>query len=273
MSHEPKERTFWFRGNAVAFGGRITSPVCENLDAQGASVLPPTGGFASATAGPFDHRGIVSFERATSTVSGRTAEHDGVTTRDTLITVAVENLNVLDVVTADRVVARMTSKHPEGGDEPEMLPFGSYFENLRIGGHPIELRPYPDLVGHGRYSDLASAWSERFLDARNEPVSLGKRSGLTMEKWAPGSPSPVFEDRLLLAPLFDGGSKDGYAPVGCKMRGTNGIHVPGFGTVYIGEYLISRFSRRLTMLRIELGCPVKGTIVAAHGDGNGHDYP
>lgn len=31
MSHEPKERTFWFRGNAVAFGGRITSPVCEKI--------------------------------------------------------------------------------------------------------------------------------------------------------------------------------------------------------------------------------------------------
>ncbi len=273
MSHKPRERTFWFRGNAVAFGGRITSPVCECLDAQGASVLPPTGGFASATAGPFDHRGIVSFERASSTVSGRTAEHDGVATHDTLVTAVVEGLNVLDMVTADRVVARMTSTHSEEENEPQMLPFGSYFENLRIGGHPIELRPYPDLVHHGRYTDVASTCSDRFLDGQGRPVSLGKASELRMEKWSPGAPSPVFEDRLLLAPLFDAGNRNGYAPPGCEMRGANGIHVPGFGTVYFGEYLISRFSRRLTMLRIELGCPVEGTIVAASGDGNGHLYP
>lgn len=273
MSHKPRERMFWYRGNAMAFGGRITSPVCESLDAQGSSVLPPTGGFASATAGPFDHRGIVSIERATSTVSGRSAEHDGIATRDTLVTVAVEGLNVLDVVTADRVVARMTSKHPEGDGEPEMLPFGSYFENLRIGGHPIELTPYPDLVRNGRYRDVASTCSDRFIDAQGTPVSLEEGGELRTDEWTPGAPSPVFEDRLLLAPLFDAGSKNGYAPVGCEMRGANVIHVPGFGTIYLGEYLISRYSRRLTMLRIELGCPVEGTIVAANGGINGSDYP
>lgn len=273
MSHKPSERMFWFHGNAVAFGGQITSPVCETLDAQGSSVLPPTGGFASATAGPFDYRGIVSFERVSSVVTGRTAEHNGVATRDTLVTSVVEGFNVLDVVTADRVVARMTSTHSEKDDEPQMLPFGSYFENLRIGGHPVELKPYPDLVRHGRYTDVASKCSDRFLDGQGNPVSLGKGSKLRMGKWSPGAPSPVFEDQLLLAPLFDAGTRNGYAPPGCEMRGANGIHVPGFGTVYLGEYLISRFSRRLTMLRIELGCPVEGTIVAAHGGINGNDYP
>lgn len=273
MSHQPRERVFWYHGNAVAFGGRITSPVCESLDAQGSSVLPPTGGFASATAGPFDHRGIVSFERATSTVSGRAAEHDGIATRDTLVTVAVEGLNVLDVVTADRVVARITSKHPEGEGEPEMLPFGSYFENLRIGRRPIELTPYPDLVRHGRYRDVASTCSDRFVDAKGSPVSLGKGRELRMDEWTPGAPSPVFEDRLLLAPLFDAASKNGYAPIGCEMRGANGIDVPGLGTVYFGEYLISRSSRRLTTLRIELGCPVEGTIVVANAEINGNTYP
>lgn len=272
MSHQPRERMFWFRGNAVAFGGRITSPVCESLDAQGASVLPPTGGFASATVGSFNYKNIVAFERASSTVAGRITEHDGRRTYDTQVTVAVEGLNVLDMVTADRIAARLTSSHTEDDADPQMLPIGSHFENLRIGGVELKLTSYPELTRHGHFAELTEKCEGRFIDAQGNPMKLEDRPEPGTKRWTPGEPSPIFQDRLLLAPLFDAADERRY-PAGVDAGGGPGIHVPGFGTIYFGEYLVSRFSRRLNMLRIELGCPVEGTIVLASGENNGHEYP
>lgn len=273
MSHQPEARMFWFRGNAVALGGQLVSPVCETLDAQGSSVLPPTGGFASASVDRFNFKNIVSFERASSTVAGRVSEHDGRKTYDTQVTVAIEGLNVLDMVTADRVVARLTSTHPHESNDPEMLPIGSYFENLRIAGIPIEARPHVELLRAGRYIEVSKVCAESFPGAPDERESPKTPSVSPMPDWKPGAPSPVFDDRFLLAPLFDAGDEKVRSTVGAAAGDPRGIHVPGFGTIYIGEYLISRFSRRLTMLRIELGCPVKGTIVAASEEIDGHDYP
>lgn len=95
MSHKENERMFWFRGSTMAVGGRIVSPVCENIDAQAASVLPPTGGFAAASVGGFNYKNIIRFDRATSTVSGQKVEHgknaigERIKTGDTLVTVAI----------------------------------------------------------------------------------------------------------------------------------------------------------------------------------------
>ena len=158
MSHKANERMFWFRGSAMVVAGRIESPVCDNIDAQGACVLPPTGGFSAASVERFDYRNIIRFERATSTVSGQRVQHGEETAGETLVTVAIEGLNVLDVITADRVVARMTSRHVKGERDrlpnPRILPFGSHFENLRIGGIPVELTPYAELVCEGDHDAL-----------------------------------------------------------------------------------------------------------------------
>lgn len=273
MSHQPRERTFWFRGNAVAFGGQIESPVCETLDAQGSSVLPPTGGFASTTVGGFNYKNIVAFERVSSTVAGRVTEHDGERTYDTQVTVAVEGLNVLDMVTADRVVARLTSTHPEEKNEPQMLPIGSYFENLRIAGVEIEMALHPELARSADYAALTAICAEQFRDIPGNPQDLENRPDTGVRPWKSGQPSPIFEDRLLLAPLFEAAERRSYPPAGAKAVEGHGIDIPGFGTIYLGEYLISRDSRRLTMVRIDLGCPVEGTIVVAYGGINGNLHP
>jgi hypothetical protein len=266
MSHNTNERMFWFRGSTMALGGRIVSPVCENIDAQAASVLPPTGGFAAASVGEFNYKNIIRFDRATSTVSGQKVEHGknaiGETnkTGDTLVTVAIEGLNILDVITADRVVARMTSSHAIDTSEPGAVPFGSYFENLRIGGIPIKLRPYRELVCEGTYQALTApphcANSFPFIDVNG------------MSK-----PLPAERDKVLMAPLFNVDRGRAAAVVGSTKSGVHGIRIPGFGTVYFGEYLITRASRRLTMLRVELGCPITGSIVCANVDTNGHWDP
>jgi hypothetical protein len=268
MSHDKDERRFWFRGSTMAVGGQITSPIRESIEPQGACVLSPGGGYASAAVENFNFRNIVRFERVTSILSGQKVRHDGGLAGETLVTTAIEGLNILDVITADRVVARITSQHKENERESEILPFGSQFENLRIGGIPIELESYPELLGGGRYKEIthsSRSGSFPFIDANGNPIKTEE----PQEQKESRFPS----DRTLLAPLFRLDKKKGVVPVGCRTKGQHGILVPGFGIVYLGEYLITRDSRQLTMLRIELGCPISGSIVCANAIGNGHWDP
>jgi hypothetical protein len=39
------------------------------------------------------------------------------------------------------------------------------------------------------------------------------------------------------------------------------------GRIYLAEFLVSRTSHRLTMLRVELGCPVRGSFDACAVEG------
>jgi hypothetical protein len=49
--------------------------------------------------------------------------------------------------------------------------------------------------------------------------------------------------------------------------------VPNFGKIYFGELYITGDSRRLTMVRFQLGSPYGGEVVAAEGESNGSHFP
>ena len=51
------------------------------------------------------------------------------------------------------------------------------------------------------------------------------------------------------------------------------IHLPDFGTVYLGQLFVYQYSRQLLMLRVDLGCPVKGGVQTAGGKSGGNPYP
>ena len=47
------------------------------------------------------------------------------------------------------------------------------------------------------------------------------------------------------------------------------VRVPGFGKIVFGELLLTALSRRLTLLRLELGSPEGGDVAAAEVESNG----
>ena len=92
--------------------------------------------------------GDLSYEAAHTQVAGNRETkpgHDGYTT---LVTSVVEGLNILDVVTADLVVAQISTDHPLVGYVPSITFLGTRFENLRIAGHKVdELEMCLDIFG------------------------------------------------------------------------------------------------------------------------------
>lgn len=253
----PSDRRYLFSADAVALGGRIDHPFCDVIESQASAVVPIAGGYGTARVGKFHFRDLVSFDSATSTVSGSELEEHGTSILQTLSTVVVEGLNVANVVTADAVVARLVSSYDRQTRKREIHPIGSHFVNLRIAGTRID-PPH-------RKSSFASSETQPGPAAVDPSV---RDPGVAAAR-----------EQRTLSYLFDvhvdhkRPEHDGKLPPGCGNRGDGGIRVPGFGTVFLGEYIATRESARLSMLRIEMGCPVKGTVTTNIVRGGGSDYP
>ena len=90
---------------------------------------------------------VFSYSAAHTQVSGhRSKKHPDRFV--TLATSTVENLNVLNVVTADRVVAQISTTHRPGQYSPDVTFLGTHFENLRIARHKTE--PFVNLDFAGK---------------------------------------------------------------------------------------------------------------------------
>lgn len=250
---------FLYHAEAAAATGQLTLPHQELIEVPASVSVPVNGGHARSTVENFNHRDIISFRKAEVHVVGSYSRKDGA--HGALASASIEGVNILNMVTCDRVVLRLTSKHPEDGSEASFIPLGSRFENLRIAGHPIEVDMATDLfTQHSTWSKLSHAFEhdERFR---------AEISRLSMVP-AHGAHLPQSKGTLgvTLARNLDN------LPAGLT-RSDHGIYVPHFGTVYLGEYFVSPHSHRLLMLHVDLGCAVEGCGGIGSGQTNGSIYP
>lgn len=133
-----------FNADAFAFSADIQAPIQREIDKQAFVKLPAAGGYDYKPAEPRRIDGIVSHRGGYAQVGGHT-NADG--TAITLATAVVEGLNILDVLTCDRVVAQITTEHAPGNLVPSVSFLGTRFDNLRIAGQEIEVEPYHDILG------------------------------------------------------------------------------------------------------------------------------
>lgn len=121
-----------YHAEAVAISGEMQTVV-----QPGPSItLPPPGGSLSDQANTYKFRDLISFSSAQTNVAGAAT----IAARRTTATSVVENLNILGVLTADRIVAQISIEYPRGGKgEPAITLLGTSFVNVRIAGSPIEI--------------------------------------------------------------------------------------------------------------------------------------
>ena len=263
MDDKKRSKRYLHQANAIAAWGHITRPLCEPIPTQAALSLPVTGGYGSARVDGFRFREILSFGAAYTEVAG--SEHGPDGPFDTLSLCAVEKLNISDVVTCDRLVARISSRRDMGKAEPEIVTVGSRFERLRIGNHFFEELD----LGAGAVCECQTwdALSKAFQDGkRRELLGQSLMAAPNGDRVAPpdGNKMP-YKIGLSLAPTCGRASSIKEVPWS--------IAVPQFGTVYLGEMFISQYSRQLVMLRVEMGCPLAGGTGTGGSSGGGDTYP
>ncbi len=149
--------SYYFHAEAHALTGHLVLPFKEEIKKQAFVKLEgrladlsdeerAQHNYFSQNAENFRLEGIISYAAAHTQVSGHASEkHPGASV--TLATSVVEDLNVLNVVTADRVVAQISTTHYPGVHAPEVTFLGTHFENLRIARHSAVPYLRLDLVG------------------------------------------------------------------------------------------------------------------------------
>ena len=275
-------RVHYYHADASAVGGSLTRPVNEVVPLQASLSLSPAGGHATASANgaDFPFPQIIKFDTAYTLVSGSLSpkpDHGWTT----VVTAVVEGLNVLNVVTADRIVAQMSTDHPLQGYDPTVTFLGTEIDGLKIGGCAVDLdldlsicdqdKPYPKApcIADKKFLAKAADLYRQMNDPANLPPWVTDR---TIPDW--------IKQRY----VWNNAQVAAKGSVVCSIvKGTNGqfggrpfgnvCDVPNFGRVFLGELLVDCKSYRLTMIRLELGCLADGDVTFSSANINGHTQP
>jgi hypothetical protein len=258
MSETAIRKTYHYNAHGHGLSAQFERPVQRLIEVQAATSLPTTGGHGNSRVNKFKFEEFLAFEAAYSHVSGSQNKKDMSYT--TLVTTTVEGLNILDVVTADRVVARLSSQHPAEHKEPHIVFWGSKFENLRIAGCPVEME-----LNHDLFLRL-----DTFEAIRKEFETDGEFRKMAEDPYQSGQPQKLTDAHgVLLCSLVKNMKTN--CP-GVKREG-HAFVVPQFGKVFVGEILAKHGTRTLTMLRLEMGSPVSGGANIAEAIVNGNTWP
>jgi hypothetical protein len=271
-------RRYIFRGHASGVSAHIRRPETRLLPVQGCSSLPVIGGLSESNVGPRLQEDWISFDAVATSARGDYVDPaQGVATTtgevpfdvpptQTTVKSEVRGLTILGRVHVAHAAVGLISKSAVGQGEPVIRLEGNVLEGVRIDD-----------------SRLAITLAEDFYQVCDTKDKLAKAHAAGM---AP-------HHAHLLLPL-DGSARP--ATTFPEVKGTvkctivkeirwdgdphptatihgHVVKVPNFGKIYFGELYVTGDSRRLTMVRFQLGSPQGGEVVAAEGETNGGGWP
>jgi len=271
-----------YYAEASVLEGHLRLPLEQEIKPQAYAKLPGQGGYFNQNLENYNLGKVISIRSAHTQVAGNLdpKQDQG---WSTLVTTVVEGLNVLEVLTADRVVGQIAVGHPLVGYVPSISFLGTRFENLRIAGRPVTLDLNLDVLGPRPSSDTSYTQDtgvkasvkkqyDHILAQKDLPADLHQRYNQLSSTL--GTPAEV-ECSLV-------NQADGDYPGHCF---GHVIKVPGFGTITLAKLRVhhedfksgtsvpEKTTVHLTMIDMKLGCAIEGTPQVSALSTNGGTRP
>ena len=271
------DRSHSYYADAEVLSANLVQPLEHEIKRQAYVKLPKDGQYQFKRAEAFRLEGIISYESGYTQVAGHRSAKPG-HGFTTLTTAVVEGLNVLDVVTADRVVGQISTEHPLDGQVPSVTFLGTRFDNLRIGGHKVDVDRNLEILGPKPANDQ-SYFDDPAVMSRFSQQYTDLRSARSFPEWADEQyrwdAAEVQRRGRAQCSLVNGvagapGNSFGHV-----------IDVPHFGKIFLAELTVNREKARsgvkepdkytfhLAMVRLELGCLAQGSAQFSVMDSNG----
>ena len=279
---ETNGRTHTYHAEAALLEGHLTLPLVQAIKPQAFAKLRDEGGYISQRLKDYRLESVISIRSGYTQVAGNRDVKPG-RGWATLVTSVVEGLNVLDVLTADRVVCQISTEHPLVGYVPSVSFLGTRFENLRISGHPVDLKMALDIVGSKPADDVSYGSEQGFIDRVSAQYeNIRKHADLPpelRERYNQLS-STLGKAEAVECSLVN--HADGGYPGHCF---GHVINVPNFGRITLGKLTVhhedfktgtnipEKTTVRLTMIDLKLGCAIAGPMVVGTGTTNGGSRP
>ncbi|MGA8431058.1 MAG: hypothetical protein WB729_14640 [Candidatus Sulfotelmatobacter sp.] len=279
------QRNFDYYADANVFEAKVNLPVKLNTDDQNFSKISgaqPQNIVHTVAPLSADQR-YFSYTCAYSELSAQydTANQGYQTTATGVVT----GLNILNVLTADKVVGQISTFYPEGDAVPTVSFLGTQFQNLCIHGQPLVPNQNLGIFGakpanDGSYFDDAAALSQisaqYYAIVSNPALPASLKSHYS---WTPATANTTNKLKCSLANSVSG------VPSTDSTCG-NVIVMPGFGEIFLEQVELTRtadpdspdgydYMFSLEMIRIELQGIGSGTIriVALDTNGSGSTGP
>jgi hypothetical protein len=269
-----------YYAEADVLSADLQQPLRDVIKPRAYVELSKKGHYQFKKADPFRFEGILSYEGGYTQVAGHPSSK--IAGFSTLATSVLEDLNVLDVVTADRVVAQISTVHPAygTGQVPSVTFLGTRFDNLRIGGHKVEVDRCLDILGP-KPADDESYFENgdvlgRIAQQYDRIAIAAELPDWASAEYPKGRPA-LNGNGTLKCSLIN------------RVAGAPGlsfghvIDLPHFGKIFLGELRVERepgdpasgtydaYKFHLTMIRLKMGCIGEGTtnITTAETNGQG----
>jgi hypothetical protein len=269
-----------FIGHATGVAAHIRRPEDQIMKVHAASAIPETGGHCENSVGKTTLGKWVSFDSAETSVRGdyvNAAEAVAMTRgelpfdggeAETRVTARVRGLAILGRVQIAELSLGLVSRSANGTAQPTIRLEGNRIDGVTIDGNRLKI-------------DLAEDFYCRHCTL--DQVRSAFKGGLGPDHHRMFLPAnlPGEEEEVRTFPEADGTVKcsivsglswDGPAHKEATIQG-HVVVVPNFGKIYFGEMFLKPHSRRLSMVRFQLGSDNGGDTSGGTGDGGTQTFP
>src|SRR5579871_716337 len=248
----PEKMKHIYDAEAEALSGDLTLPLKQAIKPPTFVKLNERGGYLSQNVENYRLGGAISFRSAYTQVAGNPStkvDHG----YNTIATSVLEGLNILDIVTADRIVCQISTDHPLDGYVPTVTFLGTRIENLRIAGHAVKLDLDLDMLGPKPKGDASYTSSRDFVKriaAQRDHIKGLKNVPSEIATRYDRLPSITAKQAKVECSLVN--QTEGGFPGRCF---GNAIDVPNFGKLYLATATLEQSD-----FETPTGAPRKTTI-------------